>query len=157
MNAKPIDIPAGVIIAQQELAQSLDEEKSFEVLSEDMALATPRSGTESKCKDRHLQVDKLKHSNDQTVEKNFDLTSAKSLWDSKFVKALKRLLLTMSIIWVNPDTVGRTTKGTHHINTQNAQPIALPLRRIAWIEKDKIKQEVDKMKQQGIIEDSESP
>ena len=75
----------------------------------------------------------------------------------KFVKALKRLLLTMSIIWINPDTVGRTTKGTHHINMQNAQPIALPLRRIAWIEKDKIKQEVDKMKQQGIIEDSESP
>ena len=79
MSTKSIDIPAGVIIAQQELAQSLNEEKSFEVLSEDMALATPRSGTESKCKDRHPQVDKLKYSNDQTVEKNFDLSSIKSL------------------------------------------------------------------------------
>ena len=63
----------------------------------------------------------------------------------------------MTITWANQDTIGRTTKGEHHINTQDAQPIALPLRRIAWIEKDKIKEEIDKMKQQGIIEDSESP
>ena len=91
------------------------------------------------------------------MEKHFDLTSAKRLWDIQFVKSLKRLLLTMMITWANPDTVGRTSKGEHHINTQDARPIALPLRRIAWIEKDKIKQEVEKMKQQGIIEDSESP
>ena len=61
------------------------------------------------------------------------------------------------ITWANPDIVGRTSKGEYHINTQDARPIALLLRRIAWIEKDKIKQEVEKMKQQGIIEDSESP
>ena len=91
------------------------------------------------------------------VEKCFDLENAKQLWDTKFVKALKCLLLTMAILWANQDTIGRTTKGEHRINTQDAQPIALPLRRIAWIEKDKIKEEINKMKQQGVIKDSESP
>ena len=61
----------------------------------------------------------------------------------------------MAITWADLDTIGRTSKGEYHINTQDARPIALPLRRIAWIEKDKITQEVEKMKQQGIIEDSE--
>ena len=73
------------------------------------------------------QADKLKSGNQQLVEKHFDLTSAKRLWEIQFVKSLKRLLLTMAITWADPDTIGRTSKGEHHINTQDARPIALPL------------------------------
>ena len=97
MSTEPINIPAGAIIAEQETAQSLGERKPSEVFSRDLALITPRMEIQSKYGDRHPQVDKLKHSSDQTVEKHFDLSSAKSLWDAKFVKALKRLLLTMAV------------------------------------------------------------
>ena len=97
MSTEPIDIPAGAIIAEQETAQSLEEGKLSEVSLRDLAFITPRMGIQSKYEDRHPQVDKLKHSSDQTVEKHFDLSSTKSLWDAKFVKALKRLLLTMAV------------------------------------------------------------
>ena len=156
LSQKPLDIPAGATIAHQEIAHDL-EEQSFSMTSlMTSALFSPTHPTLSKRDNQHQQVDKLKSSNDQFVEKHFDLKSAKQLWDSKFVKSLKRLLLTMATTWANQDIIGRISKGEHRINTQEAQPIALPLRRIAWIEKDKIKQEIDKMKEQGIVEDSES-
>ena len=156
MSSEPIEIPADASIAVQEEAQDLGEEPAIKEVSQHLVESTTTTQITTRDKNLHPQADKLKSGNQQLVEKHFDLTSAKRLWDIQFVKALKRLLLTMMITWANPDTVGRTSKGEHHINTQDARPIALPLRRIAWIEKDKIKQEVEKMKQQGIIEDSES-
>ena len=157
MSQEPIIIPAGAMVAYQERAYDLEEESSTTILPVGSALSVATAPTQTKHKDQHPQADKLKSSTDQMVEKHFDLISAKQVWDMKFVKSLKRLLLTMAITWTNPDIVGRTIRGEHRINTQDAQPIALPLRRIAWVEKDKIKEEIDKMKQQGIIEDSESP
>ena len=157
MSQDPIDIPHGAIVAYQESAYDLEDQSSPILLSMKPVLSNTTASTQLNHKSRWPQVDKLKSSNDQMVEKHFDLTSAKELWDLKFVKSLKRLLLTMATTWVDQDIIGRTTRGEHRINTQDAQPIALPLRRIAWIEKDKIKEEIDKMKQQHIIEDSESP
>ena len=147
MSFESIDIPADAIIAYQETVRDLTEQNQPQITSRNSVLSAPTVSTGSDYNQQHRQVDKLKSSYDQVVEKHFDLTSAKQLWDPKFVKSLKRLLLTLAITWANPDIIGRTTKGEHHINTQGAQPIALPLRRIAWIEKDKIKQEIDKMKQ----------
>ena len=157
MSQKSIEIPAGAIVAHQEQVQDLDKESFLLPMPVNAAEEISSTPSDSNSKIQHPQVDKLKKSNQQVVEKHFDLTSAKELWEMKFVKSLKRLLLTMAVTWANPDIVGRTIRGEHRINTQDAQPIALPLRRIAWIEKDKIKQEVNKMKEQGIIEDSESP
>ena len=157
MTQEPIDIPAGATIAYQENAYDLEGENLSTASSRDSVLRASTTPIQSDKRNRHPQVDKLKTSTDQMVEKHFDLTTAKQLWDISFVKSLKRLLLTMAATWANPDFVGRTTRGEHRINTRDAQPIALPLRRIAWIEKDKIKKEIDKMKEQGIIEDSESP
>ena len=157
MSQDPIDIPVGAIVAHQEIAQDLERESVATTVLMDSGFSASAIETRSNVKDRYPQVDKLKHSTQQVVEKYFDLSTAKELWDIECVKSLKRLLLTMAVTWMNPDIVGRAIRGEHRINTQDAQPIALPLRRIAWIEKDKIKQEIDKMRQQGIIEDSESP
>ena len=157
LSQESLEIPAGAIIAHQETAHDLEEQSFTMTLSVNSALLSTTHSTLSKRDNQYQQVDKLKTANNQLVEKHFDLKSAQQLWDPRFVKSLKRLLLTMATTWANQDIIGRTTRGEHRINTQDAQPVALPLRRIAWIEKDKIKQEIDKMKQQGIVEDSESP
>ena len=53
--------------------------------------------------------------------------------------------------------VGKTNKGTHHIDTESALPIAQPLRRIPWTERDVIQEEIKKMEAQGIVTPSYSP
>ena len=53
--------------------------------------------------------------------------------------------------------VGRTTRGEHAIDTGTARPIATPLRQVAWVERDLIRDEVNKMKSQKIVIDSSSP
>ena len=51
----------------------------------------------------------------------------------------------------------KQTKESIKVDTGEALPIAQPLRRLAWAERDIVRREVEKMKEQQIIVESESP
>ena len=87
----------------------------------------------------------------------FDLAIAEACWEARQLRKLKDLLWRWRQIWWRQEIVGRTGKGTHRIDTGNALPIAQPLRRMAWTERDTVTEEVQKMMQQQIIEKSDSP
>ena len=91
------------------------------------------------------------------LEEYFDLALAQAHWGAEHVKALKRLLRTYRSVWELPSIVGKAVGGEHRIETTATFPIALPMRRIAWVERDRIKEEVQKMKSQNVIVDSASP
>ena len=91
------------------------------------------------------------------VQQVFDLALAEALWPRKGFGSLKKLLWLWRDIWWQPEILGKTSKGIHKINTGEALPIAQPLRRLAWAERDIVRKEVDKMKEQNIIVESESP
>ena len=93
----------------------------------------------------------------QRIDVIFDLSTAKALWTDRDVKTLKRLLKHFSETWSNPHVIGKTTRCQHRIDTGDTPPVALPLRRIAWIERDRIEEEVQKMREQDVIVNSESP
>ena len=42
------------------------------------------------------------------------------------------------------------------VDTGNALPIALPIQRTAWVERNRIQEEVTKMKEQSVIVESDS-
>ena len=97
MSSEPIEIPADASIAVQEEAQDLGEDPAIKEVSQHLVESTTTTQITTRDKNLHLQADKLKSGNQQLVEKHFDLTSAKRLWDIQFVKLLKYLLLTMMI------------------------------------------------------------
>ena len=53
--------------------------------------------------------------------------------------------------------LGRTTLVTHKIDTGDHKPVKIPPRRYSWAQKKAIREEVDKMLKQGVIEHSRSP
>ena len=87
----------------------------------------------------------------------FDLAQAQANWDGQAVGQLKRLLLKWRPVWDEQERVGRTQRWEHRVETGTAQPIALPMRRVAWAERDLIRDEVDKMRAQGVVVESDSP
>ena len=91
------------------------------------------------------------------LERYFDLAQATANWDAKEVRALKQLLRKHASVWRAPGVVGKAIGGEHRIDTKDHRPIALPVRRIAWAERDKIGEEVQKMKAQNVVVDSDSP
>jgi hypothetical protein len=61
-------------------------------------------------------------------------------------------------VFVGPDgKLGHTTVVKHTIDTGDARPVKLPPRRLPLAQRDVVKQEVDKMLNDGIIEPSSSP
>ena len=97
MSSEPIDIPADATVAHQEIAYDIEEPSLTTIPVRDSVLSNTIISSKSDRKSHCSQADKLKSSTEQIVEKHFDLTSTKQLWDPKFVKSLKRLLLTMAI------------------------------------------------------------
>ena len=93
----------------------------------------------------------------QTDINLFSLALARTHWPAPQVKRLTQILRKWEVVWQDPLTVGRTDKGEHAIDTGDAKPIAMPLRRLAWVERDQIRMEVDEMKAQGVVTDSNSP
>ena len=91
------------------------------------------------------------------VEEVFNMAQVKANWSPQHITHLKRLLREWQHVWECPETLGRTGKGEHRVDTGMAPPIAQPLRRAAWAEKDFIQGEVQKMKKQKIVVESESP
>ena len=91
------------------------------------------------------------------ISQVFDLALAESLWPHCDFQELKKLLRKWESLWSKPELVGRTDRTTHRINTGDALPIAQPLRRIAWAERDVIRKEVGDMMEQKIVVESESP
>ena len=91
------------------------------------------------------------------VMEAFNMAQARANWKTKHFTHLKKLLREWQHVWEFPDIVGRTEKGEHRVDTGMAMPVAQPLRRAAWAEKDFIHGEVQKMKKQKIIVESESP
>ena len=87
----------------------------------------------------------------------FDLAQAQANWPGGAVECLKQMLVKWRHVWDAQEIVGRTNKWEHRLETGTAQPIALPLRRIAWLERDMIREEVDKMKAQKVVVESDSP
>ena len=87
----------------------------------------------------------------------FDLSQAQANWGSMEVGRLKQLLRKYSVVWTAPNVVGKAVGGEHRVETGDHLPVALPVRRIAWVERDRIKDEVEKMKRQNVIVDSDSP
>ena len=87
----------------------------------------------------------------------FDLAQARANWSTKDVGSLRRLLQHYDTIWKAPGVIGKAIGGEHRIETGDHLPVALPVRRIAWAERDRINEEVAKMKRQKVIVDSDSP
>ena len=87
----------------------------------------------------------------------FDLAQAQANWKAPAVGRLKSLLHHWRHVWDNQDIVGRTSKWEHRVDTGTAPPITQPMRRVAWVEKDTIQKEVDKMRAQNVIVESDSP
>ena len=91
------------------------------------------------------------------TEDYFDLAQARANWPTAEVAALKQLLMRYRRVWEQPDVVGKAVGGEHRIETGDSLPVALPVRRIAWVERDRINEEVSKMKAQNVVVDSDSP
>ena len=91
------------------------------------------------------------------LEALFDLASAAANWSKKQFGQLKELLHKYTQVWDAPELIGRAKKGEHRVDTGDNLPISQPLRRVAWTERDRIQEEVLKMKDQNIIVDSDSP
>ena len=87
----------------------------------------------------------------------FDLTLAKAHWLGPKVKALAQLLQDWENGWEKVEKVGRTHAVEHAIETGQAHSIAMPLRRITWIENDQIRKEVSEVEEQGVVVDSSFP
>ena len=50
-------------------------------------------------------------------------------------------------VWERPEIIGKgISRKTSSRHGQTISRVALPMRRVAWVERDKIKQEVDKMR-----------
>ena len=59
---------------------------------------------------------------------------------------------------MSPDgKIGRTNRAVHTIDTGNAKPIKIPHRRVSPKMQEIIDKEIDKMLEQDIIEESNSP
>ena len=122
-----------------------------EVLTKSQEVQEPKTQSTKDSKAEKLKVKPVK------VEQAFSFAQAAANWDHKYVKQLKRLFAEYRNVWDHPDIVGRSTKGEHRVDTGDAQPIALPMRRCAWTERDLIHDEVMKMKKQKVVVESESP
>ena len=79
MNHEAIEIPAGAVIAYQEIAQDLEKESYTQAIPINSVSRVPNTQSQSSDEIQYPQVDKLKSSNQQVLEKHFDLTSAKQL------------------------------------------------------------------------------
>ena len=135
-TCEPIDIPSSEV---QAFTASTSENPRAQQLQHQQEL-------QAKIVKRHPKLEEV-----------FDLSSAKALWDNRYVRELRRLLLSVPEVWQKMHVIGKTDKCTHKIDTGNSLPIAQPLRRIAWVERDKITEEINKMKSQDIIANSDSP
>ena len=79
MSSEPIEIPADARIAVQEEAQDLEEELVKNKVPQHLVESVTTTQIISGDKNLYPQADKLRSSNQQLVEKHFDLTSAKRL------------------------------------------------------------------------------
>ena len=123
-------------------------------MAEDMKSAPPPKSVDSQ------QTKKKKTDNGGKpcrVTEAFDFSQAEANWSAEAVTALKRMLREWRHVWEYPEVVGRTTRGEHCVDTGAALPFAIPMRRVAWTERDVIHEEVEKMRAQGVIVESESP
>ena len=91
------------------------------------------------------------------MSQEFDLGQARANWTPREVRRLIAVFVKWRKVWEEVDTVGRTQEGEHVIETGTAKPIAVPMRRMAWVERDLIREEVNKMKNQKVVTDSTSP
>ena len=91
------------------------------------------------------------------VREVFDFAQAQANWPALDVYRLECLLTRWRQVWDEPEIVGRTHRWEHRVDTGSAQPIALPMRRVAWVERDTIRAEVDKMRAQNVVVESDSP
>ena len=112
-------------------------------------MTAEESGTEPK--------NEVKSSKNIRLDDYFDLAQARANWNTNEVGALRRLLRQYECTWRAPNIVGRAVGGEHRVETGDHLPVALPVRRIAWAERDRINAEVAKMKEQNVIVDSDSP
>jgi predicted aspartyl protease len=91
-----------------------------------------------------------------SVEELF-LEGWKHLTDEQIKKA-RAFIRTESDAFATADEpTGRTNIVQHRINTGNVKPIRQPPRRLSLAKHEEVTQMVDKMKNEGIIEDSSSP
>ena len=155
----PIEVPADAPLAYLEGCQSLEAAPQL--------LAAPATGgggrgggDEEKSTDsgkKPAEKTTQQQMKNRRVEEYFDLASAEANWSRQQFKELKEVLRKSKAAWEAPEIVGRAKQGEHRIDTGDALPVALPLRRVAWVERDVIQKEVQKMKEQNIIVDSDSP
>ncbi|KAK3105891.1 hypothetical protein FSP39_008017 [Pinctada imbricata] len=68
------------------------------------------------------------------------------------------LLINFQDVFKHPDgKLGQTDQVMHEIDTGDAKPIKLPLRRFPQVQKEVIEKELGKMIEQGVVEPSDSP
>ena len=150
-SEQEIRIPAGSAISYVDCAALL---APHDAIDSSCRGQEHKGGRDEPRPEQQEQAGKLKP---VRLEDYFDLASAQAHWTNEHVKELRRLLRAYRQVWESPGVVGKAVGGEHRIETGDKLPVALPIRRIAWVERDKIKDEVRKMKEQNVIVDSASP
>ena len=145
-----LPIPADVPVVRLEMTKDMEQQASLVLTAEkdtggDFEEGGEAAQASTKAKKR------------VPVAQCFDLSGADANWEKRDAKELRKLLEEYRSVWENPNIVGRAKVGEHRIDTGEALPVALPTRRVAWVERDKIQEEVNKMKEQNVVVDSESP